>query len=111
MDGAVAGAEIGIVVAVAGGGGFAIMLASYAPAWPGSETARAWLALRHRLPWSLMDFLTDAHTRGVLRQEGAVYQFRHIELQHRLATRQPPVARIGLYFDIGDSSGGIIRWP
>jgi hypothetical protein len=34
-----------------------------------------------------MDFLADAHRRGVLRQAGAVYQFRHIELQHRLATR------------------------
>ena len=49
--------------------------------------ARVWLALRHRLPWPLMDFLADAHQRGVLRQAGAVYQFRHIELQHRLATR------------------------
>ena len=38
-----------------------------------------------------MDFLTDAHKRGVLRQAGAVYQFRHVELQHRLATKaQPP---------------------
>ncbi len=45
------------------------------------------LALRRQLPWPLMDFLADAHQRGVLRQAGAVYQFRHIELQHRLATR------------------------
>jgi hypothetical protein len=34
-----------------------------------------------------MGFLADAHKRGVLRQAGAVYQFRHIELQHRLANR------------------------
>jgi hypothetical protein len=34
-----------------------------------------------------MGFLNDAYKRGVLRQAGAVYQFRHIELQHRLATR------------------------
>jgi hypothetical protein len=35
-----------------------------------------------------MDFLDDAHRRrGVLRQAGAVYQFRHIELQHRLSNR------------------------
>ena len=40
-----------------------------------------------RLPWQLMSFLADAHRRGVLRQAGAVYQFRHIELQHRLANR------------------------
>ena len=49
--------------------------------------ARVWLALRRRLPLRLTGFLADAHRRGVLRQVGAVYQFRHIELQHRLATR------------------------
>ncbi len=57
-------------------------------AWPTYCSARGWLALRHRLPWPLMAFLADAHQRGVLRQAGAVYQFRHIELQHRLATRR-----------------------
>ena len=56
-------------------------------AWPTYEVARMWLAFRRRLPRSLMDFLADAHKRGVLRQAGAVYQFRHIELQHRLANR------------------------
>jgi len=30
-------------------------------------------------------FLADAHQRGVLRQAGAVYQFRHLELQRHLA--------------------------
>jgi hypothetical protein len=55
--------------------------------WPSYVLARWWLALHHRLPWSLMDFLTDAHRRGILRQAGAVYQFRHIELQRRLAAR------------------------
>src|SRR5262249_29007980 len=37
----------------------------------------AWLALRGRAPLRLMRFLNDAHQRGVLRQAGAVYQFRH----------------------------------
>jgi len=55
--------------------------------WPSYGIARIWLALRRRLPWQLMGFLADAHRRGVLRQAGAVYQFRHIELQHRLANR------------------------
>ena len=32
-----------------------------------------------------MTFLADAHERGVLRQVGPVYQFRHIELQRRLS--------------------------
>jgi hypothetical protein len=58
-------------------------------AWSGYEIARVQLALRRSLPWRLMGFLADAHRRGVLRQAGAVYQFRHIELQHRLATRRP----------------------
>ena len=56
-------------------------------AWPFYGLARAWLALRRQLPWQLMGFLAEAHKRGVLRQAGAVYQFRHIELQHRIATR------------------------
>ena len=34
-----------------------------------------------------MNFLEYSHQRGVLRQAGAVYQFRHVELQHRLAKR------------------------
>ncbi|MER5264018.1 NACHT domain-containing protein [Actinosynnema sp. NPDC002837] len=45
----------------------------------------AWWALRGRLPWRLMRFLDDAHRRGVLRQTGAVYQFRHARLRHHLA--------------------------
>jgi hypothetical protein len=39
------------------------------------------------LPWPPMAFLADAHQRGVLRQAGAAYQLRHLELQRRLATR------------------------
>jgi hypothetical protein len=57
-------------------------------AWAPYEIARIWLALRHRLPWQLKGFLADAHRRGVLRQAGSVYQFRHIELQHRLGARR-----------------------
>jgi hypothetical protein len=46
---------------------------------------RLWLPLRGRLPWSVHAFLIDAHRRGVLRQVGAVYQFRHHRLQQHLA--------------------------
>jgi hypothetical protein len=56
-------------------------------AWGEFALTRAWFATRSRLPWRLMAFLADAHQRGVLRQVGAVYQFRHIELQRRLANR------------------------
>jgi hypothetical protein len=38
-----------------------------------------------------MTFLRDAHEqRGVLRQVGAVYQFRHINLQRHLAQQPWP---------------------
>ena len=55
--------------------------------WTSYVLVRGWLAFHRQLPWSLMAFLADAHQRGVLRQAGATYQFRHLELQHRLATR------------------------
>jgi hypothetical protein len=43
------------------------------------------LPLHGRLPWALTAFLDDASRRGVLRQVGAVYQFRHARLQAHLA--------------------------
>jgi hypothetical protein len=46
--------------------------------------ARVWLPLRGKLPWSVMTFLADAHRRGVLRQSGGIYQFRHARLQEHL---------------------------
>ncbi|WP_314409249.1 NACHT domain-containing protein [Streptomyces kroppenstedtii] len=55
-------------------------------AWSRYAVARLYLAVQVRLPLDLLAFLADAHEqRGVLRRVGAVYQFRHIELQHRLA--------------------------
>ncbi|KJK46050.1 helix-turn-helix domain-containing protein [Streptomyces sp. NRRL F-4428] len=48
--------------------------------------ARVWLPLTGRLPWDLVAFLEDAYHRGVLRQTGAVYQFRHVRLQHHLGS-------------------------
>jgi transcriptional regulator with XRE-family HTH domain len=46
--------------------------------------ARVWLPLTGRLPWQVAAFLEDACRRGVLRQVGAVYQFRHARLQAHL---------------------------
>ena len=75
---------VGIGAAIAVGLGVAFLQAAYGR----FLVARCWLALHHYLPWRLMGFLADAHQkRGVLRQVGAVYQFRHAELQRRLATR------------------------
>ncbi|MFI6158148.1 helix-turn-helix domain-containing protein [Kitasatospora sp. NPDC051170] len=46
---------------------------------------RIWLPLTGRLPWDTIAFLDDAYRRGALRQAGAVYQFRHLRLQHHLS--------------------------
>ncbi|MFD0308714.1 NACHT domain-containing protein [Streptomyces sp. NPDC127119] len=56
-------------------------------AWGWLLVTRLWLCGTGRLPWRLMRFLEDAHRRGVLRQAGALYEFRHARLQERLATR------------------------
>ncbi|WFB05733.1 NACHT domain-containing protein [Streptomyces sp. LX-29] len=54
-------------------------------AWGLFTLARGYLFVRERLPGDLMAFLDDAHRqRGVLRKTGAVYQFRHINLQRHL---------------------------
>ncbi|MGW1975450.1 NACHT domain-containing protein [Streptomyces sp. NPDC001889] len=63
-------------------------------AWGRLGAARIWLALTGRAPWRLMRFLEEAHRRGVLRQSGARYEFRHLRLQQRLAAGPgaPPAA-------------------
>jgi hypothetical protein len=53
--------------------------------WAGFVVTRYKLALTGRLPWRLMTFLDDAWRRGVLRQAGGVYQFRHAHVQDYLA--------------------------
>lgn len=64
-------------------------------AWGDFTLSRLYLTARYQgaLPRHLMSFLTDAHqVRGVLRQVGPIHQFRHIDLQRRLArhTEAPP---------------------
>ncbi len=54
-------------------------------AWGRYTVARIWLAATGRLPWRLMAFLEDAHRRGVLRQSGASFEFRHLRLRSHLA--------------------------
>ena len=65
--------------------GMATGIALSGSAWPTWTLTRIWLAIEGRLPWRVMAFLVDAHHRGVLRQTGAVYQFRHTLLQEQLA--------------------------
>ncbi|MET8454401.1 NACHT domain-containing protein [Streptomyces sp. NPDC005209] len=61
-------------------------------AWFWFLITRLWLCSTQRLPWRLMAFLEEAHRRGVLRQAGATYEFRHTQLQEHLA---PSINRSG----------------
>jgi len=85
-----AGASLAVapIVGVAGGITAGLVFGCLQAAWGKYTIARYWLALRRQIPWRLMKFLADAHEkRGVLRQVGAVYQFRHADLQRHLAAR------------------------
>ena len=84
-DGLIFGLTIGPTLGFA----FGFALSGYGSAWPQWIFTRQILAVRHDTPRRLLTFLEDSHALGVLRQLGPVYQFRHIELQHRLASRVP----------------------
>ena len=67
--------------------GIAFYLASFFSTASGRHMiASVWLWLQGRLPLRSTEFLDDAHTRGALRQIGAIYQFRHARLQDRLGS-------------------------
>ena len=59
--------------------------------WGTFMVARLWLATRCGLPLKIMSFLQEAHVRGVLRQDGPHYRFRHGMLHDRLAGKPMPV--------------------
>lgn len=68
--------------------GLAVGLAIFlSRAWGSFALSLAWFAMRGRAPLRLMLFLNDAHQRGVLRQVGAVYQFRHARLHDHLTSK------------------------
>ncbi len=54
-------------------------------AWIAYRAGAARLALTGQAPWRLLDFLDDAHRRGVLRRSGTVYEFRHRSVRRYLA--------------------------
>lgn len=84
------GVVLGVVNGVALGVAFGTVVGLGFNAWGWwLVLARIWLPLTGRLPWRVLTFLDDAYRRGVLRQAGAVYQFRHARLQaHLIQTRQ-----------------------
>ena len=69
-------------------GVFFAILSLLVGAWFRFVIVRAVLAARGVLPWRLLAFLADARAAGLLRQSGSAYQFRHVRLQERLATRR-----------------------
>ncbi|MGP3922776.1 trypsin-like peptidase domain-containing protein [Streptomyces sp. 8N616] len=81
VEGLLAGLAFGIEAAFMGGLGYGLSMTAWGQ-WV--ALARIWLPLTGRLPWPLIAFLDDACERGVLRQAGAVYQFRHARLQDHL---------------------------
>ncbi|MBT2480111.1 hypothetical protein [Streptomyces sp. ISL-94] len=72
------------ISAVGGLGGAASYVLAFTAWGQWIVLARVWLPLAGRLPWDPAAFLDDAYHRGVLRQAGAVYRFRHVRLQHHL---------------------------
>ena len=95
VAGSAAGIAFGLVFDLWGGVAFGLAVGVAAAlavglggglggAWGRFTLARVPLALTGRTPWTLIGFLEDAHLRGVLRQVGGVYQFRHARLQDRL---------------------------
>jgi len=81
------GLTVGITLGIVSGLAVGLAAISYESTWLRWQLARCWLWASRRLPWRLMTFLEDAEKRGTLRQVGSVYQFRHIQLQHSLASR------------------------
>ncbi|WP_327064801.1 helix-turn-helix domain-containing protein [Kitasatospora sp. NBC_01302] len=77
----------GFVIGATGGLAGALCYALALTAWGQWVLfTRIWLPLTGRLPWATAAFLDDAYHRGVLRQVGAVYQFRHARLQSHLGS-------------------------
>nr|MDT0663829.1 hypothetical protein [Micromonospora sp. DSM 115978] len=96
--GAVVGAGVGALVGgnidgllvvttsgVAYGMGYGLVASLKHLASPWYAVSKSWFAIRGHLPWQLMRFLEDAHQRGILRQMGGVYKFRHLRLRDHLA--------------------------
>ncbi|MFF4232459.1 NACHT domain-containing protein [Streptomyces sp. NPDC001820] len=82
VKGSISGATVGTVVAIM----YVAAGMPYRSAWLPFTATRWYLTLRCGLPRDLMGFLSDAHERrGVLRQVAGLYQFRHVDLQRRLA--------------------------
>lgn len=82
LDGAIGGSLVGLSLSIT----YIQLDAIYYSSWLPFTVTRWYLAIQCEFPRNLMGFLLDAHERrGVLRQVGGVYQFRHLDLQRYLA--------------------------
>ncbi|MBQ1091708.1 NACHT domain-containing protein [Streptomyces sp. B93] len=75
------------VSALFGWFGSAVLLVGFSP-WSRWVLAKASLAVLGRVPWSLMEFLRDAHRLGLLQRGGGVYRFRNLRLRDHFAGRR-----------------------
>ncbi|WP_024804446.1 NACHT domain-containing NTPase [Nocardia sp. BMG51109] len=93
-------------------GSGAMKLALVVSPWSLWALAKITYSMAGRLPVTTMTFLEDAHQAGVLRQVGGVYQFRHAQVQARLAATWRaggapiPVRRKALRPETATGSGG-----
>jgi NACHT domain len=77
----------GLGIGVAAGLVIGLTFGFYHAASPEFRIISWWLAIRGKAPWRFKRFLDEAYQLSVLRQSGASYQFRHVQLQDRLAER------------------------
>jgi NACHT domain-containing protein len=80
-------ASNGLGIGVASGLVIGLTFGFYHAASPEFRIISWWLAIQRKAPWRFRRFLDQAYRLTVLRQSGATYQFRHEELQRRLADR------------------------
>jgi hypothetical protein len=74
-----------VFITVAVGAAMVVCLRGGGTAWVRQQMIRNLLAREEGAPRRLMAFLDDAENRGVLLRAGAVYLFRHVEVQRYLA--------------------------
>jgi hypothetical protein len=77
----------GLGIGIASGLVVGLTFGLYHAASPEFRISAAYMAICGKAPWRFMHFLEEAYRLTVLRQSGASYQFRHTELQDRLAVR------------------------
>jgi hypothetical protein len=82
--GVIYGIALGPLFGVVALAALTVSQAATVSVWGRFNVCRVWLALTGTTPLAIMDFLAEAHTRGVLRQVGGSYQFRHTELKDAL---------------------------